>query len=229
MLEQNFKQTAERVIPKIALALLISLLLHGVIIFNVKIQRAMSGGALYPVIEARLVSAAPARERMIALDPSPSANKHSDGIKPVAPETPFVPKPLAEATPAPSPPLPVSGEHSILPALDIPLAEDPTYYPAKQLDVHPVTLHPISPQYPQSAEENNVAGEVTLLLLIDEFGVVREISVVEAKPEGYFEEAAMAVFRAARFSPAQKQGHPVKSRVTLQVKYLYGESAGATR
>jgi len=37
------------------------------------------------------------------------------------------------------------------------------------------------------------------------------------------------MFRGARFSPAQKQGHAVKSRVVLQVKYLYGESVGAQR
>ena len=68
-----------------------------------------------------------------------------------------------------------------------------------------------------------------MLLLIDEFGGVNEASVVESQPEGYFEDAALAVFRAARFSPAQKQGRAVKSRVLLQVKYLYGQSSGAMR
>ena len=41
--------------------------------------------------------------------------------------------------------------------------------------------------------------------------------------------AATAAFRAVRFVPAQKQGHAVKSRISLQVKYLYGDSAGAQR
>ncbi len=68
-----------------------------------------------------------------------------------------------------------------------------------------------------------------LLLLIDEFGAVNEASVVEAQPEGYFEETTLSVFRATRFSPAQKQGHPVKSRVLLQVKYLYRDNEGAAR
>ena len=68
-----------------------------------------------------------------------------------------------------------------------------------------------------------------VLLLIDEFGVVNDASIVEAEPPGYFEEAALAVFRAARFSPAQKQGKPVKSRALLQVNYIYGESQAAVR
>ena len=74
-----------------------------------------------------------------------------------------------------------------------------------------------------------VDGRLLVLLLIDEFGVVNDASIVESQPPGYFEEAALAVFRAARFSPAQKQGHAVKSRVLLQVKYLYGDSVGALR
>ena len=40
-----------------------------------------------------------------------------------------------------------------------------------------------------------ISGVVTLLLLIDEFGIVNEVSVVNAAPPGYFEDAAMAAFR----------------------------------
>ena len=123
---------------------------------------------------------------------------------------------LASATqPAPSPST----------GIEVPFIRDPTYYPAKQLDVYPQPMTPIQLEYPASAASARVDGRLTVLVLIDEFGIVNDVSVVDAKPEGYFEEAAMAVFRAARFSPAEKQGHRVKSRVMLQVKYLYGESA----
>ena len=113
--------------------------------------------------------------------------------------------------------------------LEVPFIRDPTYYPAKQLDVYPQPLTQIRLDYPESAASAKVDGRLLVLLLIDEFGVVNDASVVESQPEGYFEDAALAVFRAARFSPAQKQGHAVKSRVLLQVKYLYGQSAGAMR
>jgi protein TonB len=111
----------------------------------------------------------------------------------------------------------------------VPFIRDPTYYPAKQLDVYPQPLNPIRLDYPESAAKSKLDGRVLVLLLIDEFGVVNDASVVEAQPEGYFEDAALAVFRAARFSPAQKQGNAVKSRVMLQVKYLYGDSVNAKR
>lgn len=113
--------------------------------------------------------------------------------------------------------------------IELPLSRDPTYYPARQLDVYPQPLEPIKLIYPDRAAAQRLDGNLLLLLLIDELGVVNEASVVEARPEGYFEEAALSVFRATRFSPAQKQGHPVKSRVLLQVNYVYGDSAGSIR
>ena len=113
--------------------------------------------------------------------------------------------------------------------IEIPLSRDPTYYPARQLDVYPQLLAPIKLDYPDRAAAQRLDGYLLLLLLIDEFGIVNEVSVVEAQPEGYFEEAALSVFRATRFSPAQKQGRPVKSRALLQISYRYGDGAGAVR
>lgn len=113
--------------------------------------------------------------------------------------------------------------------IEVPFIRDPTYYPAKQLDIYPQPLGQIRLDYPESATSAKVDGRLLVLLLIDEFGMVNDASIVESQPEGYFEDAALAVFRAARFSPGQKFGHAVKSRVLLQVKYLYGQSAGAMR
>jgi protein TonB len=113
--------------------------------------------------------------------------------------------------------------------IEVPFIRDPTYYPAKQLDIYPQPLGQIRLDYPESATSAKVDGRLLVLLLIDEFGMVNDASIVESQPEGFFEDAALAVFRAARFSPAQKFGHAVKSRVLLQVKYLFGQSAGALR
>jgi protein TonB len=108
---------------------------------------------------------------------------------------------------------------SPLPTIEVPLIEDPTYYPAKQVDMHPVALNLIKPAYPDKGVELGVEGKVVLLLLIDEIGVVKEVSVVEADPEEIFDESALAAFREARFAPAQKNGRAVKSRVLIRVSY----------
>jgi protein TonB len=135
------------------------------------------------------------------------------------------PQPAARTEP-PGPQKPAASPSS---GVELPFIRDPTYYTAKQLDVYPQPLTQIQLDYPASAANAKVDGRLSVLLLIDEFGDVNDVSIVEAQPPGYFEEAALAVFRSARFAPAQRQGHAVKSRVTLQVKYLYGDSVGAAR
>jgi len=104
--------------------------------------------------------------------------------------------------------------------LDIPLIRDPTYYTPRELDAYPAALAPIQPACPEPAMARHANGQVRLLLLIDEFGLVNEASVLDAQPSGLFEEATLAAFREARFSPAQRQGHAVKSRQTLLVKFI---------
>jgi protein TonB len=99
------------------------------------------------------------------------------------------------------------------------LVDDPTYYTAKQLDVHPQAAQPVRPVYPDGVADAGAEGYVTLKLLIDDAGKVREVSVVDALPPGAFEESALAAFRAARFLPGQRNGRPVKSQILIKVTY----------
>jgi protein TonB len=106
-----------------------------------------------------------------------------------------------------------------LPSIEVPLIEDPTYYTAKEVDVHPTALQLIHPPYPDAAARANVTGSVVLVLLLDESGKVQELSVEEANPSGIFEQSALDAFRNARFSPAQRNGRVVKSRMRIKVNY----------
>lgn len=103
---------------------------------------------------------------------------------------------------------------------EIPVIRDPTWYPVRQLDVLPRALQAVVPVFPERAERERIlAGEVTLLLHVDEEGRVHELSVVEAKPEGYFEDAALQAFREATFAPGRRDGRVVKSRVLVRVNF----------
>ena len=104
-------------------------------------------------------------------------------------------------------------------ALELPLLPDTTWYAARQLDVFPRALTAVEPAYPEPASAADVGGEVTLLLRIDEHGTVHEVAVVEAQPPGYFEDAAVAALRAARFEPALKDGRAVRSRILVKVAF----------
>jgi protein TonB len=209
-------------VQRLAWMLAVSACLHAALILGVAIQPAAPRGATQTVIEARLLPAQP--EPLKAQEAKPLAEL---AVPPQQPQQlpakesaeKAVPE-AAETTAAVAPPdTAARNQSSPLPALDIPLAEDPTYYPGKQLDVHPAALQPIVPAYPDAVSFAGIEGTVTVLLLIDEFGTVRDVSVVEATPPGYFEESALAAFRSARFTAAIKDGRAVKSRVLIRVSY----------
>ena len=204
-------------------AAVLSFLLHLALLVGIPVNPTGGVPQLVSTITARLEPTAPASDAVAEIlatvpdsAPAPAAeNLQKPAEAKAEPRT----EPARAREPASSPSA----------GIEVPFIRDPTYYPAKQLDVYPQPLAAIRLDYPESAANAKVDGRLVVLLLIDEFGVVNEASVVESQPEGYFEDAALAVFRAARFLPAQKQGRAVKSRVMLQVKYLYGQSAGAMR
>jgi protein TonB len=125
----------------------------------------------------------------------------------------------SERTPAPRAERPVTVASQPEAAGALPNAPDLTYYPAKQLDVYPRLLAPLDLKYRGKAAADGVSGRVRLLLLIDETGVVRDASVVEAEPPQYFEEDASHALIGAPFAPAYRNGRAVRSRVLIEVNY----------
>ena len=98
-------------------------------------------------------------------------------------------------------------------------APDPTYYPARQLDVYPVLTTSLDLRYGGKAAASDVTGRVLLLVMIDHEGLVDDVSVVEAQPPGVFEDDARRAFLGARFRPGLKEGRAVKARVLVHVSY----------
>jgi protein TonB len=123
--------------------------------------------------------------------------------------------------------MPARPEESPLPRADVPLIVDTAWYTAKDLDLYPRALARVEPVYSLSAAD--VSGEVLLQLMIDESGAVSEATVVKAEPAGYFEESALQAFKVARFSPAQRDGHAVRSRVVVKVRFAPQMQASAGR
>lgn len=198
---------------RLLLALALSAALHLSLICGVAVGRSEPGPA--HVILARLQPAADARQ-VGHITPTHSAapRRFLDAM----PEA----QAGASSSSAPPEPLPAPAVASVrddsrAPTLEVPTLVDPTWYMAKDLDLYPQALVPVDPPYPASVSD--VAGEVTVLLAIDEFGVVQDSSVVTAQPPGYFEESALRAFKMARFAPAQRDGRPVRSRIVVKVRF----------
>lgn len=157
-----------------------------------------------------------------------AANPDRDipGAPPRPSERPLEPTPPITRTPpaavpaetAAAPTTPPAPE-SFGPALEVPQIEDPEFYPARKLDVLPHPLAEVPLRYPEDAAKRDVSGRVVLLLLIDELGMVVEANVISAEPAGVFEDAALESFRHVQFSPAQRNGRVVKSRLPVEVTF----------
>jgi protein TonB len=211
---------------RLFVAITLSAAVHASLIFGVAVHPTRTQQD-HTWISARLVNPA------AAVDPSPQRNS---SLSKVAFQTPVdsvqahgsysAPKDVEDAVPPNVPDVgtlasarmpPVST--SRLPPVDIPLITDSTWYQARQLDVFPRALSAVRPAYPELGTQVPLNGEVTFELLIDESGRVHAADVVGAVPEGYFEGAAVAAFREARFVPGQKDGHAVRSRVVVKVTF----------
>ncbi|MFH2211311.1 MAG: TonB family protein [Pseudomonadota bacterium] len=206
-------ETAE----KLALTLAASLILHFALIFGLQIRAAPSTSHVSRVIQARLVEAPDIAPAVVtAQPPEPESLVVEAQEAPLPPPEPQTPD---SAATSPQASAAVPEMNTSLPSIEVPLIEDPTYYPALEVDVHPTALKIIQPIYPDEAASANVTGSVVLVLLLDESGKVQELSVEEANPAGMFEQSALAAFRNARFSPAQRNGRVVKSRMRIKVTY----------
>ena len=92
-----------------------------------------------------------------------------------------------------------------------------TYFAASDLERRPALAAPISPEYPAEAPAGG--GYLVLKLLINEIGTVDRVAVLVSDPEGAFDQAAVSTFGGARFTPGMRHGVPVKSQMTIELKY----------
>ena len=96
------------------------------------------------------------------------------------------------------------------------------WYTAREVDVRAEPLTDIKLSYPENLRGEPVVGRVRVRLFIDERGVVRKIQIADSRPAGLFDEAAKHTWEEVRFSPALKNGAPVKSQKLLELIYQPG-------
>ena len=91
----------------------------------------------------------------------------------------------------------------------------------EMVDEVPEVLFKPRMTYPPAAHAEGIEGSVTLKILIDESGVVREVVIVESKPAGVFEESAVNDVKKWRFKSAMYRGKAVsvwvKERITFEL------------
>jgi protein TonB len=101
------------------------------------------------------------------------------------------------------------------------LRADSLYLARSDLTVGPKAQGPVVIDYPFfDGEADHYLGEFDLFI-DDRGGVVRVVSVTESFP-GLLVQAVRSAFLAARFTPGEVQGRPVRSRVRIEVTFDSG-------
>ncbi|MCB9796931.1 MAG: energy transducer TonB [Alphaproteobacteria bacterium] len=87
------------------------------------------------------------------------------------------------------------------------------------VDAPPQPVSQVPPEYPSRARAKNITGYVTLNVRVGFDGRVEDVRVVEAQPEGVFEQPALAAVKQWRFQPATYEGRPVTVRVRQTLRF----------
>ena len=226
---------------RLAIALSVSVVAHACLISLVGKQPHYPLAQVPGVIEVRIVPVTaagvghtePAAE---AIESAPIAS--SDAIPPTNGETDARPSSRLQASQVAETRATNQRQAVDAPA---PMMEDPPiatlqasppsgsiYYADSEVDAVPVALDPIVPRYPSGADAVTEGGKVTLRLLIDAAGVVKDVVVVETRLSEVFEESARDALTSIRFKPAEKDGKAVGCQTVISIAYAgSGVSASA--
>ncbi|MEA3370174.1 MAG: TonB family protein [Campylobacterota bacterium] len=80
----------------------------------------------------------------------------------------------------------------------------------------------IKPVYPSRARRMGVEGYVKARLNVDEAGLVTSVEIVDAKPKGTFNKAAMRALKKWKFRPKTVDGRAVKQTGVITLKFNLG-------
>jgi TonB family protein len=92
-----------------------------------------------------------------------------------------------------------------------------TFNPS-QVNVKARILSRPEPQYTEEARKNQISGTVVLRAVFASNGQVTNIRAVSGLPYG-LTERAIAAAREIRFTPAQKDGHPVSQYIQIEYNF----------
>ncbi|MBN2542897.1 energy transducer TonB [bacterium] len=87
------------------------------------------------------------------------------------------------------------------------------------LEKPPQVASKVDPEYPDFARRSETEGAVMVEIIIDTDGSVESARVIQARPKGFFEEAAIKAAKQWKFTPAEQRGKPVKVRYQIPIEF----------
>jgi len=92
-------------------------------------------------------------------------------------------------------------------------------FEAYELDQAPQPIVRVPPSYPYAARERGIEGAVQVKMLITTDGTVGQVAILDARPEGMFEESVRRTLPQWKFSPGKIQGKAVTAWVVTTIRF----------
>lgn len=90
-----------------------------------------------------------------------------------------------------------------------------------------IPIQRIPPAYPRDAARAGVGGFVQLEVLVNADGSVRSVKVLDSKPKGLFEAAAVQAVMRWKFKPKVVNGQPVAQRGSQKIEFGMNQAAAS--
>ena len=172
----------------------------------------------------------PAASRAINPTPRKPARPTPQAVAPDTPRPDIAPLPLElnPALPSTSVALPAPN----FKAMPLPSAQSPALpavahqgpYGITDLDSEPRKLSGAKPVYPLRAKRMGIEGMVKVRFVLTKEGKIRDVTIVEAEPPGYFEQATITyVEKALRMSVGTRDGKPVDTIIPQTIYFRFEE------
>ena len=93
------------------------------------------------------------------------------------------------------------------------------FYEIGEIDGTLVPIVQVQPVYPMRAKSMGIEGWVKVKFLVNRKGLVENIKIVKAVPEGVFEKCVKRCLSAWRFSPGTVEGETVNTQVVTTIRF----------
>lgn len=113
-------------------------------------------------------------------------------------------------------PIAPSNNPALLPKIAV---EEKRYLLSSEVDVRAMPVNMPVLVYPEKAQQMRIDGLVKLKVFIGANGRIDAVDIVDTRPPGVFEEAALNALLATSFTPARKNGRDVKSQKLIEIKF----------
>jgi protein TonB len=159
-------------------------------------------------------------------EPEPQRNKEIEPVKKtvVLPPVQLESLPLPEKKTLPPIELPpvnlnISPQITGLAALSPLTLTLKPFYQAGELDQQPLPMATPAPFYPHRARIRGIEGKVRVRFIVDQQGLVKELEIIRAEPEGYFEQSVRTALANWHFRPGTVANHKVMTQVETTIVF----------